>query len=195
MPEAVLERFENQYLTPKRLYLSKRQGTGSAAFHRPVRSSFNVGSSRAAAHESPLGSREDPKVIGRGNSISLLKMSKGKKLSKKIVKEAVEDEDKRISAGKRWCFTLNNYLEDDLVKMVNAFELFEMKYVVGREVGKKGTPHLQGYVEWETMFRPIEKLKLTDRIWWTKARGTLKHNTNYCSKVPISGSPRRPWAG
>jgi hypothetical protein len=47
-------------LTLKRPYPSKRTGTGSAASLQPVRSSFNVGSSRAAAHESPLGSREDP---------------------------------------------------------------------------------------------------------------------------------------
>ena len=47
-------------LTLKRSYPTKLTGTGSAASRQPVRSSFNVGSSRAAAHESPLGSREDP---------------------------------------------------------------------------------------------------------------------------------------
>ena len=60
---------------------------------------------------------------------------------------------KRISVGKKWCFTLNNWCEDNLVKMVKDFEVFGVEYIIGEEVGECGTPHLQGAIFGEKYFR------------------------------------------
>lgn len=52
--------------------------------------------------------------------------------------------------AKVWCFTLNNYTNDD----ENALQDIEIAIYIlyGREVGENGTPHLQGMVEF-----PIRK--------------------------------------
>lgn len=88
---------------------------------------------------------------------------------------------KRMSASKYWCFTLNNPEEIDMAQLVQAFDKYKMKYVVGREVGESGTPHLQGYLESPTKIRPLETFHTT-RIHWEKRRGSSMQNTTYCTK-------------
>lgn len=47
-----------------------------------------------------------------------------------------------------WCFTCNNYSEDDETSIARVSEGSRISYVIyGREVGTSGTPHLQGYVQ------------------------------------------------
>lgn len=93
----------------------------------------------------------------------------------------------RISASKYWCFTYNNYPEDAVVELCDCFTKHDVDYIFGKEVGKKGTPHLQGYVctkggPKENMIRPMETFKLPKDIHWEKRRKSHKHNVNYCSK-------------
>ncbi|AXH76527.1 MAG: putative viral replication protein [Cressdnaviricota sp.] len=87
----------------------------------------------------------------------------------------------RISASKHWCLTFNNYSEDDLKEMVEKFKEFELKYIVGREIGEQGTPHLQGYISGKKVFRPSE-LKLSKKIHWEKRKKPEFNNLKYCSK-------------
>lgn len=91
----------------------------------------------------------------------------------------------RISPSVRWCFTHNNYTEEEVDQMVQDCERLNMKYVMGREVGPKGTPHIQGFVEsgdGKTKFRPMETFKWPWNPHWKKCKGNKIQNANYCSK-------------
>lgn len=88
---------------------------------------------------------------------------------------------KRAVPSKRWCFTLNNPNDTDLETLVTQFKGARCDYIVDREVGEEGTPHLQGYIESPVKIRPIEKFKTT-RVHWEKCKGTKDDNIKYCSK-------------
>lgn len=88
----------------------------------------------------------------------------------------------RVAASKHWCFTLNNYTNDDVNELV-AFgsdgSLFR-QYVFQEETGENGTPHLQGYIEFGKKQRPFECIN-NKRIHWEKCRSP-KASIAYCSK-------------
>lgn len=87
----------------------------------------------------------------------------------------------RCNLAKRWCFTLNNYSEDDLKKIIEICGS-NGKYLIGREIGKeKGTPHLQGYFECRKKIRAINFFNMKE-IHFEVAKGTREHNIKYCSK-------------
>lgn len=88
----------------------------------------------------------------------------------------------RIVPGKYWCFTYNNYKLETLETMETQFRSLNIKYIIGKEVGENGTPHLQGYIECDKKIRPIEYLKLDKNIHWEKAKGDKQSNIKYCSK-------------
>ena len=88
---------------------------------------------------------------------------------------------KQISPAKRWCFTLNNWTEDELSSISSKFRVLCSICLIGSEVGDEGTPHLQGYVEFLTKCRP-KSHELTERIHWEKCKGTRDDNVRYCSK-------------
>lgn len=81
---------------------------------------------------------------------------------------------------RRACFTLNNWSDEDLSHILSYFE--GGQYVVGKEVGEGGTPHLQGYVEFPKMVRWTTLVKLNPRIHWEKCRGNRDQNVAYCTK-------------
>jgi len=88
---------------------------------------------------------------------------------------------------KTWCFTLNNYVEDD----VKLFESIECNYIsCGREVGEKGTPHLQGCITFATSKRLKALKKISPRANWSELYKDdktgrpldLEGARNYCMK-------------
>lgn len=86
--------------------------------------------------------------------------------------------------GKRWCFTLNNPSqgEKDLIKSI--FESEHCKYgIYGNEVGESGTPHLQGFVIFETNKRlnAVRRL-LSTRAHYETAKGNNTQASEYCKK-------------
>lgn len=88
---------------------------------------------------------------------------------------------RQIAPSKRWCFTLNNYTDDDVSNLVPVFQEYCSKYIVGKEVGEQGTPHLQGFFEFKTKRRPINIFN-NPKIHFEKTRGTDLDNVKYCSK-------------
>lgn len=82
--------------------------------------------------------------------------------------------------GRSFCFTLNNYSEqeyEDLKEWAQGH-----KYIIGKEVGKEGTSHLQGYIYTKNPIRLSTLLKINKRIHWEKAKGNIQQNLDYCSK-------------
>lgn len=87
----------------------------------------------------------------------------------------------RVVPGKYWCFTWNNYPSTGLETLETIFKSLGCEYVVGKEVGENGTPHLQGWISCKTKIRPLEKFKIKE-IHWEKCMGTREQNITYCSK-------------
>lgn len=83
---------------------------------------------------------------------------------------------------KHWCFTLNNYNESEITKLTSLAS--STKYLIfGKEVGENGTPHLQGYVVFNSKKR-LRQLKalVSERAHFEKKRGSPKQAADYCKK-------------
>jgi len=83
-----------------------------------------------------------------------------------------------------WCFTINNYVEEEDVPRVTAWGEEAGKYwIIGRETGESGTPHLQGYISLRKRRTAVHvSTKLAGRAYITRAAGTARQNRRYCSK-------------
>lgn len=82
-----------------------------------------------------------------------------------------------------WCFTLNNYTEEEFKKMSDGDHMKTLeKWIVGKEIGESGTKHLQGYYYFKNA-RTLKKMKeIDERAHWETAKGSPKQNLDYCSK-------------
>jgi len=103
----------------------------------------------------------------------------------------------RPSAVTRWSFTLNNPNYDNTtpdlphecdVGVRQALSAGKgYRYLVFQlEQGDNGTPHYQGYVEFNSRLRLTAVRKLLSRAHWEPALGTSAHNLHYCTK-PVPG--------
>lgn len=83
----------------------------------------------------------------------------------------------------RWCFTLNNYTDDEVNSIVERCEPASRYLVFGYEVGATGTPHLQGFVVFNTStrFNTVKNL-ISPRVHLVRARGTNVQASEYCKK-------------
>jgi len=81
------------------------------------------------------------------------------------------------------CFTLNNYTEEEYESAIRYAEEKGSYWIVGREVGDAGTPHLQGYIKLRrrTDFNVV-KSGLNPRAHIESSRGTPRQNREYCCK-------------
>jgi len=89
-------------------------------------------------------------------------------------------------SAKNWCFTLNNYTEDEfaIISALPTTATESVSYiVVGRELGTSGTPHLQGYIQFtqRTTLARCRRL-ISPRAHFEIARGTPKQASEYCMK-------------
>lgn len=98
--------------------------------------------------------------------------------SSKIVPEKIGNTN-QSSPAKHYCFTLNNYTEDDITSILECFSSKVLSYVFQEETGTNGTKHLQGYVEFKDKCRPLNLIN--KRIHWEKTRN-IKASIDYCQK-------------
>lgn len=79
--------------------------------------------------------------------------------------------------SRAWVFTLNNPVEGE-EKGIGKFQYL----VYGKEIGESGTPHLQGYVYFESA-RTLKSLKKKlPRAHWEKRNGSHEQARDYCVK-------------
>ncbi len=85
--------------------------------------------------------------------------------------------------SKSFCFTLNNYTEEEDVELEAKLNELAAYWIIGREEGESGTPHLQGYFQLRkrAYIRQLRDL-FSPRCHYEVARGTPKQNRAYCSK-------------
>lgn len=88
-----------------------------------------------------------------------------------------------MSQAKHWCFTLNNYTEEEESSLLSLHERSDIKYLVfGREVGDSATPHLQGYVHFSIAKRFAYVQSAIPRAHLEVSEGTPQQASDYCKK-------------
>lgn len=88
-----------------------------------------------------------------------------------------------MSKARNYCFTLNNYTDEEIA-VIQATAASDCVYMVyGHEVGESGTPHLQGYCKFKSprSFSGAKK-KLVSRAHLEVCKGSPDQNFNYCVK-------------
>lgn len=84
---------------------------------------------------------------------------------------------------RNYCFTINNYTEDDIQWGERLFTKEKIKYLcMGREIGESGTPHIQGFIIFNNPRVFNTTVKLHDRWHLEICKGTAKQNEEYCKK-------------
>lgn len=86
-----------------------------------------------------------------------------------------------MSRGRRFCLTLNNWTEEEYSSILKHMNTKPF-WIIGKEVGESGTPHLQIYFESKNpmTFKTIKNWN--NRLHIEKANGNRRQNYEYCSK-------------
>lgn len=90
-----------------------------------------------------------------------------------------------MPGSKHWCFTLNNYTDEELNRFRDigaALDRIEY-FVFGQEVGESGTPHLQCFISWNSR-RSLAycRRELSSRAHYESAKGSPHQAATYCKK-------------
>jgi hypothetical protein len=85
-------------------------------------------------------------------------------------------------AAKHWCFTLNNYTEDEYKSVCEVRPGWVDYICVGRESGESGTPHLQGYLCLQRKQRIGFLKTVLPRAHFESMKGTPIQASDYCKK-------------
>lgn len=84
--------------------------------------------------------------------------------------------------ARSWCFTFNNYTENDPAQLAKGFQqLGTKKYCFQEEKGENGTRHLQGVINFKNAIEFSTLKKLNPKIHWEKCLN-IKASIKYCSK-------------
>lgn len=87
--------------------------------------------------------------------------------------------------SKNFCFTLNNYSEDEVKALRSTIPVHPIRWIgFEEEVGESGTPHLQGVMVLYTKatLASFKKLDCLKRAHLEVMKGRIEHSEVYCSK-------------
>ena len=88
-----------------------------------------------------------------------------------------------MSRHRSWCFTLNNYTEEELIGLKDWIAKYCNYGIIGKEIAPEtGTPHLQGYLQRKSPGTLSALKKVNIRTHWEVAKGDASQNEQYCSK-------------
>lgn len=93
---------------------------------------------------------------------------------------------------KRWFFTWNNYPPAAVERLETVFREICTKYAFQKEVGKQGTPHLQGNIWLHNAMR-FSEFNLPAQIHWEGTKKTDKQVYDYVTKEDTSTGERYIW--
>lgn len=120
-----------------------------------------------------------------------IRSTKPKKIVEKptIVREVIPGNTKEgitssnyETRARAYCFTINNYTENELIDIEKDFIGKSWKYIIGKEIGTSGTPHLQGYIKSNNAIRFSTLKKMMSKAHIEVAKGDIKQNVKYCCK-------------
>jgi len=110
------------------------------------------------------------------------------------------------NGAKNWCFTLNNPTDDErtaLAALSTTASPLVCYLIVGRELGALGTPHIQGFIQFDKRVSLARCRRLVSlRAHFEVARGTPKEASDYCKKegdfdeygqIGVSQGKRSDW--
>ncbi len=83
-----------------------------------------------------------------------------------------------MTQSKHWCLTINNPLDVCLPADLTPYKYF----ILGREVGESGTPHLQIYLCLHNRLRMRQVKILFPTAHIERMRGTPLEASSYCKK-------------
>lgn len=91
-------------------------------------------------------------------------------------------------AARSWCFTLNNYTEEEVFAVADWADKADTRYIIfGFETGaKNGTEHIQGYIELKKPMR-LSAMRTTysQRAHWEARKGSREQARDYCKKEGV----------
>lgn len=107
----------------------------------------------------------------------------GKKLMAHIGTNEMGNTKPSRQRSRAYCITLNNYSEEEYNNLKTWAHQNCIAWIIGKEIGKSGTPHLQGYLSFRnpTDFNTIKRL-CDGKLHIEKAKGKKADNRTYCAK-------------
>jgi len=88
-----------------------------------------------------------------------------------------------MSLAKIWCFTLNNYTDEDIERLSKLIDEKKATYLIyGKEVGAEGTPHLQGVIFFSKRLRLAQAKRLLGANLHVEIPRNLNASIQYCKK-------------
>lgn len=124
----------------------------------------------------------------KSRHLSVCKMKKNLEHLEQIKTEGLGNTElnpapkKQGKQSKKWCFTINNPLKEDLEQIEHLLELSKI-LIYQYEIGSNGTLHIQGFLILNTRRRLTELKKFLNRAHLEIMKGDLQSNIKYCTKV------------
>lgn len=97
------------------------------------------------------------------------------------VHEDASENTQSAPRTKNWCFTLNNYTQNDIDKIDKLRDERGVYVIYGKEVGESGTPHLQGFVSFPSRKRLTYVKNKIGQAHFSMAR-MIDNSIEYCKK-------------